>query len=68
MNDKERKLWIDNDEGLYLAWKGSGLSQARWMNENRQLVDEHIAHALGRSVKSIGRRRITNPTGARPLY
>ena len=42
MNDVERSQWIDNDEGLYRAWKRSRLNKLRWMKENREFIDKVI--------------------------
>jgi hypothetical protein len=42
MNDKERSQWIDNDEGLYAAWKRSKLSKKRFVATNRKEIDRII--------------------------
>lgn len=42
MNDQDRSQWIDNDEGLYCWWKSSGLSKAKFINENRKAITEAI--------------------------
>jgi len=40
MNDEQRRLWVLNDEGLYLAWKASNRPIKIWIRENRKLIDE----------------------------
>jgi hypothetical protein len=45
MNDKERALWIDNDEGLYRLWKASGLSKKKFLYHNRTVVD-HVVEQI----------------------
>jgi hypothetical protein len=39
INDKDRAQWVDNDEGLYLWWRQSKQSKARFIRENRQEID-----------------------------
>lgn len=36
MNDKERELWVLNDEGLYLWWKSSRGGLKAWVREHRE--------------------------------
>ena len=50
-NNRERQLWIDNDEGLYMAWKSSRLNKERFIKENREEIDTVIDNILS------GRRR-----------
>lgn len=45
-NDEERRLWILNDEGLYLWWQRSGLSLRQFMRDNRVELDKCIDRAL----------------------
>jgi hypothetical protein len=42
MNDKERAMWIDNDEGFYNWWKGTGMSKRAFMRSHRKELDEAI--------------------------
>jgi hypothetical protein len=42
MNDNDRSQWIDNDEGLYIWWRGSGLSKFKFIRKNRALITEAI--------------------------
>lgn len=42
MNDVDRSQWIDNDEGLYLAWRRSRLSKRLWIQKNQRLIDETV--------------------------
>lgn len=46
MNNKERNLWIDNDEGLYNWWKSSRQSKAQFIRENREEIDAAIENML----------------------
>jgi hypothetical protein len=46
MNDRERQMWVDNDEGLYDMWKRSGLSQRQFIRENRATLDSAINSVL----------------------
>ena len=47
MNDEERRLWVLNDEGLYLDFKRSRLSMAKFIRENREPIDAYIKKVLG---------------------
>jgi hypothetical protein len=42
MNDVERSDWVNNEEGLYLAWRRSGKSMRDFIRENRELIDQMI--------------------------
>jgi hypothetical protein len=46
MNDRERSLWIDNDEGLYRWWKSTRQSKTRFIRENRKEIGDYIVKAL----------------------
>lgn len=46
MNNRERELWIDNDEGLYTWWRRSKLSKRKFIKENRQEIDKVINNVL----------------------
>ncbi len=46
MNDTERKQWVDNDFGLYAAWKASREPQGCWVKENRAYIDAAINRVL----------------------
>ena len=46
MNNRERELWIDNDEGLYLWHRGSKLSKRQFIKEHRAEIDEIIDRAI----------------------
>lgn len=48
MNDEERSLWIDNDEGLYRWWKSSGLSKRKFIRENRDELTRVISRAINK--------------------
>lgn len=42
INDEERRVWILNDEGLYLMQRGSGKSMKMFIREHRKEIDEVI--------------------------
>lgn len=42
LNDQERSLWIDNDEGLYSWWKSSRQSKRDFIRENKAEIDAAI--------------------------
>ena len=42
MNDSERSQWVDNDEGLYLEWRRSGLAKRAFVRKSRAMLDECI--------------------------
>jgi len=46
MNYEERRMWIDNDEGLYRWWRSSGLSKDKFIKENRKDIDKVINNVL----------------------
>lgn len=48
MNDHERRLWVLNDEGLYLWWRSSRQSLATFIRENRAELTRAINRALGK--------------------
>lgn len=45
-NDKERELWVQNDEGLYLWYRHSGMSMRNFIRANRAKLDECIDAVL----------------------
>jgi hypothetical protein len=47
MNNREREMWIDSDEGLYGWWKSSRLSKAKFIKENREEIDRVINNVQG---------------------
>lgn len=46
MNDEERRLWVENDEGLYCYWRAAKreerISQREWIRKNRTFIDSVI--------------------------
>ena len=46
----ERRLWIDNDEGLYTWWLRSGQTMKDFIKEHSAMIDRHIISEL--SAKS----------------
>jgi len=51
VNDTEREQWVDNDEGLYLAWRSSSQPKRRFIREHRGQIDAVIDNVVS------GRRR-----------
>jgi hypothetical protein len=51
MNNRERELWVNNDEGLYLWWKRSRLSLRNFIRENREELDALILAVLNREPR-----------------
>lgn len=48
MNNKERELWVINDEWLWSMWKASGLSKRDFIYRNRSNIDSYISSKIGR--------------------
>jgi len=46
MNNRERELWIMNDEGLYRWWRSSRMSITAFIKEHREEIDEAIDRVL----------------------
>jgi hypothetical protein len=46
LNDREREMWVQNDEGLYNWWKQSRLSMRAFLRENRAELDAAILRVL----------------------
>ena len=47
MNDKERRLWILNDEGMYRWYRHAHKGISTFIRENRIEIDQAIRQALG---------------------
>lgn len=52
MNDRERELWVLNDEGLYNWWKSERprVTLKKFIKDNREELTECISRALGRKA------------------
>jgi len=46
MNDRERELWTENDEGIYLWWKSTGKSKRSFIRDEREELDRIIKDTL----------------------
>jgi hypothetical protein len=56
MNDRERELWVLNDERLYLDWRASRQAITPFIREHRAELDAYIAGQLDPSGrKEAGR-------------
>jgi hypothetical protein len=43
MNDRERELWVLNDERLYNEWRASKMGMQRFIRRYRAELDAYIA-------------------------
>ena len=48
MNDKERELWVLNDEFLYSWWRSTGKGITTFVRENRKKITECIMVVLNK--------------------
>lgn len=48
MSIRDIEQWIDNDEGLYLWWRGSRLRKREFIRENRVEIERAIENYLAR--------------------
>ncbi len=46
MNNQERSQWIDNDEGLYRWFLSSHMSKVKFIQENKEEIDQCINNVL----------------------
>jgi hypothetical protein len=42
LNDREREMWVNNDEGLYSWFRSSRLSMREFLRQNRAEIDAAI--------------------------
>ncbi len=49
LNDRERELWVLNDEGLYNWHRRTRKSMRSFLRENREELDDYIRKQLGES-------------------
>jgi len=47
MNDDDRELWVNNDEGMYNWHRHSRLSMRQFLRQNRDQIDAAIKEVLG---------------------
>ena len=50
MDNREREMWIQNDEGLYGWWKSSHTTLRNFIKENRVEIDATINRKLGKVI------------------
>jgi aspartate/tyrosine/aromatic aminotransferase len=50
MDDKERQMWVMNDEGLYRWWKSERKGISDFIKEHRQELTDIINKKLGRVI------------------
>lgn len=46
MNNSEREMWIQNDEGLYRWWKSTRLPMRKFIQEYKVEIDTAIDSVL----------------------
>lgn len=51
-NDEERRMWVQNDEGLYLWWLRTRLPLAKFIKDNRIELDRMIDAILNIKPRS----------------
>jgi len=61
MDDRERELWVRNDEGLYRDWRRSRLSMREYIKQNRAMLTEAIEAVLNRKPRQSYNRHHRNP-------
>lgn len=42
INDRERRLWVENDQGLYSWWQSLNIGLYRFVRENRKEITRAI--------------------------
>lgn len=47
MNDRERRMWVENDEPLYRWWKSTGIGLYRFVGQNRGEITRTILIRMG---------------------
>ncbi len=52
LNDRERSMWVDNDQSLYLWWLSTGLAKRRFIRKHRAELDRLILAQLNKSPAS----------------
>jgi hypothetical protein len=52
-NDRERELWVDNDEGLYNWWRHSRMSKTKFIRENREELDRLINEIVNKPPRNL---------------
>ena len=52
LNNEERRLWIMNDEPLYLWWRKSGQEIVAFVKEKQKEIDAIIETRLKRRLKN----------------
>ena len=56
-NNRERKLWIMNDEPMYKWFKSSKMSITKFLRTNRQDIDDAIDARLN-IIKAVAVSRV----------
>ena len=48
LNDRERELWVRNDQELHLMWIAANCSMRAFLRSHRNAVDAYILASIGR--------------------
>jgi hypothetical protein len=51
MNNEERRMWVLNDAGLYEWWQRTCMPITKFIQDNREQIDECINRELNRKPK-----------------
>jgi len=51
IDDNERELWVDNDEGLHKKFVASGLHMDQFISKNKRAIDKVISHTISKNMK-----------------
>lgn len=46
IDDKERSVWVLNDERLFLLWRKDGRAIKKFIRDNRIIIDELIDRVM----------------------
>jgi hypothetical protein len=46
IDDKERSVWVLNDEKLFLLWRKDGRAIKKFIRDNRAIIDELIDRVM----------------------
>ncbi len=52
LNDREREMWVMNDEGWYRRWQRFRGSMRSFLRENRTELDQYIRGTLARPART----------------
>jgi len=68
INNAEREMWVNNDEGLYRWWKREGGSLRDFIKNNREEIDALIERATDGSWTSRGNWRKKSKPKSKSMF